>query len=607
MIARKKRRLVIIMSIVLVVAIIIAAVIALYLNTDMFKSNKTLFLKYVGKNIENLQETTQYMNSNISTTDFDSKLEGEFYNNDTIMKANYIENKGTSLENTNNIINKLQLNLNTKINKSNQYEYKNVNLTKEEENLLNVQYLKENNNCGIKIDGIQEQYLIEENTDMEKLSEKIGYNLEENIKIPDIEKVYSEILKIIELTEEEKINLQDKIINFFSQNISNESFSKKSNVTISIDEKNVYADAYELTLTKEQLNAFLIKFLEMEQEDEILLNKVDQIEAVIEENFGEINDGVSLRETLLELIKEKIEEINKNNIGKEETKIIVYENQRNTVKFEIQTQEYVMAINWLTDESMYFAEFEWNDEKTRSSYKARTNNGKTSIEIEKIEDEQTEDEKIEIMQLSKTIKIEDDKSQKTVNALYEDDSNKIEASIQSVDSIINEQDIIKDDSGDAVVLNNLEGEELETTTNQIKEAIAKKKEELEAIIVQTEIQKPLMVSGLLKEEKRIEFDGISEIEKVRYNSQFEILKGEKLKGDNILTTINAIKNNLNGLEIISNTKLKLIIDRNNKNEEIATTLTEFINKNKSKEYKVDVQYDENGLVNSMLLEILEKE
>ena len=47
MIPRKKRRLILIISILLVILMIFTAFVLVYINTDMFKSNKTLFMKYL--------------------------------------------------------------------------------------------------------------------------------------------------------------------------------------------------------------------------------------------------------------------------------------------------------------------------------------------------------------------------------------------------------------------------------------------------------------------------------------------------------------------------------------------------------------------------------
>ena len=71
--------------------------------------------------------------------------------------------------------------------------------------------------------------------------------------------------------------------------------------------------------------------------------------------------------------------------------------------------------------------------------------------------------------------------------------------------------------------------------------------------------------------------------------------------------IEAIKENLIDFEVVSNTELKLKLDRLDKDEEVATTLSAFIEQNKNKKYNAKVEYDETtGLVSDIVLTMLEK-
>ena len=55
MMPRKKRRTILIISILLVIIAIVSAIVVIYLTTDMFKSSDILFAKYIGQNMENLE------------------------------------------------------------------------------------------------------------------------------------------------------------------------------------------------------------------------------------------------------------------------------------------------------------------------------------------------------------------------------------------------------------------------------------------------------------------------------------------------------------------------------------------------------------------------
>ena len=54
MLTKKKRRMIKIIIPVIIFILLIAIFVILYLKTDMFKSDETLFFKYLGKNSENI-------------------------------------------------------------------------------------------------------------------------------------------------------------------------------------------------------------------------------------------------------------------------------------------------------------------------------------------------------------------------------------------------------------------------------------------------------------------------------------------------------------------------------------------------------------------------
>lgn len=111
----------------------------------------------------------------------------------------------------------------------------------------------------------------------------------------------------------------------------------------------------------------------------------------------------------------------------------------------------------------------------------------------------------------------------------------------------------------------------------------------------------------ISERQEIQVDGISETEKNRFNSKFELLKGEKLESADILNLIEESKNNLVGMEVVSNNELKLELNIKEKNEEIEKTLVTFIENNNNIIYNVDIEYDENnGLAKYIILTIVKE-
>lgn len=80
---RKKRRLLTIVSIVLLISIIITSLVLLYLKTDMFKSNKILFSKYMSQNAENVVEAYVKFTQN----DYDERIKENKYTSQTRNKS----------------------------------------------------------------------------------------------------------------------------------------------------------------------------------------------------------------------------------------------------------------------------------------------------------------------------------------------------------------------------------------------------------------------------------------------------------------------------------------------------------------------------------------
>ena len=86
MIARKKKKLIIISSIVVVLLITIGILIYLYLTTDLFKSNDFLFAKYIGQDIDivnnmfnrdYMKEANEIIQNNKYTSSIEAKINYE--------------------------------------------------------------------------------------------------------------------------------------------------------------------------------------------------------------------------------------------------------------------------------------------------------------------------------------------------------------------------------------------------------------------------------------------------------------------------------------------------------------------------------------------------
>ena len=149
--ARKKRITIITIAIVLVIAIIIGILAFLYIKTDAFKSNETLFAKYLVQNFDIIEVWEKSKNTDIenllNTNKYTSQIEG---------KIEYTENKGTSNEKQSSSVNNVGIKITSNIDKSNNYNYSDISIGTENEKLVGLEYLNEDDKYGIRLKDIQQ-------------------------------------------------------------------------------------------------------------------------------------------------------------------------------------------------------------------------------------------------------------------------------------------------------------------------------------------------------------------------------------------------------------------------------------------------------------------
>jgi hypothetical protein len=590
MMPRKKRKIILIVSIISIVAMIAMTLIFLYITTDSFKSSRTLFSKYLGQNVENWGA----MQSENKQSEYEELLEQSKYTTNTEVTVNYTENVGTDLENTENVINELKLEIKGQTDNSKEYNYQDIYLLKNDEKLSELEYIQSGEVKGIRFPELFSQYLVASKDDVKEILQKAGQEEQETSKL--WQKI--DFNGFPSLTPTEQQTIKNKYINLINRNLSEDNFSKQKNQTIQMDGKAINVNAYTLTLTKEQMNSIYLKMLEEMKQDEIILKKLDDLQIWLEPYQMEAE--MNLREEFIQKIDSLMSDITRNNIGQEQAKITVYENYHTTVRTVIQNPEYEITIDLLSLSEENYVQFSYQDEKNKKKQVVtyKKTGRQTSIDFERTEKEQTKK-----YQLVNNQKVNGNQCEKNKTFLYEDDSNKVEASIKQEINIVDiaEEDVIQKEEN-FINLSELEEEQLQTILEQAKAKISEETTKVTNHVKKEEVLQVLKVVGLVKENQNFENTGITETEKKRFNSKFEILQGENLENKVILNLIDAIKSNLVDIEVVSGTELKLKLDRLRNNEEVVTNLTTFMEQSKNQKYNAKVEYDETtGLVSSIVL------
>ena len=625
MIMPKKKRMLITSIVIIVIMLIITAVIfvALYITTDLFKANNQLFAKYAMGTFSNINRLFNDDNMN----EMKQIFENNKYEVNSKTSVSYQEEN-----NKENPINNIQLVVNGKVEKGQKYDYQDISLRNNNEKLYGVEYLKSNDKYGIRFNGIKQFATENINGNKEKkdgslLSElAITSNAENEINILKFISDMSFRNTKLELTKEENISLQNKYVEILMKNATENEFSKKKDVVITINNKKIKTNAYTRTLTKEQLNNIYIEILNQLKQDDIIISKIEEIDNIIHQYnvmVNNKNEEISIKEKYIKEIDEKIKEIQSTNIGNDTRKITVFESGMKAIGMQIESDEQIILITTIKEENSISYEYlkQKNTEKEntinlRIEKTSNINDDNIDIKYNVVKDDiKTTNSFI------KNIKFDKNIAKTTLELTRKNENAEIKINSQKDEKIVNEfKEKMEFNEKNSVDIGETSKEQRENINNIMKEVNDKQIEKIFGVVSQEEIKTVLEKLELKVEEAEdISGDGfISETERNRFNSNFEFYEGEKVSKENILKLIEATKNNLENVRVTKyeeqkeseKDKLpqpeeyKLTIKRNNSNEQLANDLATNIKNSKYKEYNVRIEYGQKtGLVENIFITV----
>lgn len=622
MMPRKKRIAILIISIVTTVIIILGILIFLCLKTDIFKSNETLFSEYLMQNIEAIE-----ILKNEDTLGIQEKLDNSKYQSNIEGNIQYKEDIGTSNENKDSNINKIAMKISSNVDKKNKYDYKDISIKNENEDLVNLEYFNQDKTYGIRLNGIRQFVTIENNQENGDF---------QGLEIEKIENIFSNLNlnSIVSFSQQEKQTLINTYSEIIKANISKDKYYKQSNSLITINNQDVKTNAYYIKLTIEELNNLYIKILQQITQDEVILSKID----LLENGYIEIltnNSEESLRETFINEINDKIEEIQRNNIGNEEVKVTVYESNKKTVRTAIEKPANKIVIDLYNDSAIKIDYTQLGENMNEQFIKIEKDDNQTQnnilLELKNIQDNETvNDIKLDYRKSLDNNKIEKNIELGISNEKYE--------SIINIDNMIllveefEENNISEEE---CINLEDLENDKKETIINILKENIQQQKNDLFSVVTVEDYLTMFRNVGIIKNNfvQVPEEDKVTDIERNRFNSQFEFFENDNLSSDNIKELVMVAENNLKNIKVhlkdgttedldikkleednqeTSNYKkdineIIISIEEDAKNENKKEDMLKFIEKNDSKTYSVSLEYDEDGLVEMIKIKLQDKE
>ena len=440
----------IIIAIVIIILLIVIAVggVMLYLFTDLFKSNQTLFLKYIDQTIQGMKYET-----NDQTKDIIEAQKENPYQIKGTLNFDYDGSENKQAE----ILKQIKVELETNANGQEEKTYTKASVLYQNQNLFNLEYANSNNIYALKSDEIVTAFIGVRNENLKVLAQKLG--MQDNSNIPDsITPIdYEDLLNI---SEEEKQHISDTYLPVIVNNIEKSKYSKQSNIPITKEGVEYNTTAYRLDLTSEDIANISVKLLETLKQDSITLNFIATKAKILNlpEEYTQVNN-------LTKQIDEQIKKIEDSEKSPENgVSIVVYEEKgqtvlteiivKNNVKFTLYASNtnqknsiYVMAENLSTSNDYNTIEMQVTQTKTAK----QTN---TEILVNK-----DNDKGLEIYLTNEGLP-SDEKVTTTCEINYNDGNDKYIANYEQEINFNEENEIISLDNTNCAILNDYPTDQL---------------------------------------------------------------------------------------------------------------------------------------------------
>ncbi|MFR2571573.1 MAG: DUF6583 family protein [Clostridia bacterium] len=603
MMPRKKRRFLLFLIIFIILVIMASAFAFLYVKTDMFKSNEMLFNKYSQQLIDNTKEMIKQENME----ELNQTLKNNKLNKTTKMSVQYSENGDKSSE-----INNINLNIDGQKDQNENYDYKNIKLANGEEKLMEAEYLQEKNNYAIKLDGIK-QYIVS-SSEEDNLIKIIG-------EIADLD-----IKSLANISEDEFNQLKEKYINIINSNIKNQSYSKKKGVSLKINDKTYDTNAYILTISKEKFNDIYVKVLEELKKEDIILNKISDIDNQINDCYKAIDSTAqsNLKQEYIDKIEEKIKNIQNSNIGTENRVITVYENRKTAISLSIESEDKTAGLDVINSGTTNFINI-LQKENTKDNEKENS----IDLKIQRVAVPNDNEYKLVNEVVKDGIKTTDsittntkmENTQVTDNIKWKrtTDNNELDVTSDTTMKIINNFDNQKKLSDlDSVTTDKMDDEKKERIKKIIANNINEQVKKIDEKYSINKIEEMLVNMNLMKKKaENVSSQGnVTEAEKTRFNSNFELYAGKEISQERILELVNVAKKHLKAVKITkyneedssSDTKepleYKLVLEKDKENDQLGDKLIKKLEEQENNNFDVTMEYDDNtGLISNIYISL----
>lgn len=589
---RGKKIGIIIIIIFLIIAIFAGVITYLVLNTDTFKGKKQLFYKYITQSIEQIESIADSK----TLENYKKEISSENYETNTTIDFKYSE--GGEVSSGYN-----KLNINMKTQKEDQYNYKNAQILFGDKSIVQVEGIQEDSLYGVRFTNIFNQFVTLQ--DGKKID---GLNLtDENLAIiKNIIEDNTDFYNGILFTKEDYQNLKEKYIKIIAEALNEGTFGKQRDSLITINSQTVKTSVYSCQINGLQLQNLIINLLNNLKNDDIILQKVENL----------INDTQKYEDYINNILR------NAEDTEYSDMKVIVYEQKGNVIRTLIKIGEnsYIVEKSNNNSTDILNVQHEFlNSEKEVSqkitiSKTTTDSNEKYVFNVEIVDG----DEKYST---DATI----DSDYKTLNLNLDFYKDIVNINVKAQNSITNTiSQKIELGTSNNIVVNNLNSELLKVVVDKMTSAyndtLVKRYDLLVKKLKSEDLMsalKSILSEGQFDEENQAGTTDTSTENQItkeeinRFNAKFEFYSGTEISAENVKVLLDVVKDNLKSVDIktletqstySNKTKesIKLNIEKDNENIDLANGIIEKIDS--QDKYDITISYNqETGIIESITI------
>ena len=581
---RNKSRVIVIIAIVLVVLLAIGATFAvLYLTTDMFKSNKTLFYKYMGQNgkigqvLDYSELDTYRQRSESLPHTFDGQV-------------TYTQGSSENTQATeNNLINNLKIEIKGKSNPKNQDKSLDLKLRYEDTDIFHVSTIKNNELYGILSEEIITKYIAVQNNNLNEFVSKLGFEATDifpnKIEINEYDRLFK-------LTDEQKANILNVYQPIFMDNIPNENYTKQKEVPLLLNNNNITTTTYSVTLTEQELYVIYQNILETSKNSQVITDLIKEKAAILGYDNSQLNELVV---NYQKAIQELIDNINiGEKTSREAVKIILYTADKQLLKTDIIIYENTI-IEVICDQSDTQAELDINVNQKNASNQAFVKIIKSftneklefGVTVNVIEDN---DQYKAVLKIEKNGSSDASEIKNAISFGINDGNTTYRLDFTTTEDYSNSVDVEKLDTSNSVTLNNYQAEDIQNLMEAIITRLGQVFQE-KITLLQSE---GVVIPGLEQT------NTISTQELTAFNSQFMTYSGSDVIGENVKTLLSEI---INSNTLYENNKIAINYEQYQDvtDNETINTIGSLINS--TSRYNITLEYGLEGFVNKIIIKV----